>query len=63
MTYDELYPDAVELSFAEGDLLRVEKLQECSICQTSTPWMDMDFHAHVCSLNCLSKMNDDYRDA
>ena len=59
MKFKEKYPNAINGEMVESTLL-VGDSNNCIMCGKLTPFIDIDFEAHVCSDECMDKLLFDY---
>ena len=56
MTFDEMFPDAPEyFEVRDADVIKCHVSAECWQCKTPTPWVELNFEAHLCSPECVDK--------
>ena len=63
MKFIDKYPTMKPIAEEHNGIMRGRSMAECCICHQPTEFIEINYEAHICSDECLNKMDDLYFEA
>lgn len=58
MKYDIKYPDMKPIHDEKDSIIRANSPRPCHLCKADTEYVEINYEAHFCSDDCLTKFED-----